>query len=228
METLELYDIDEDQLRGLLHQIPEVWKKNSGFFDTGLKLVFRNFGESDNLIFGVHLFSNANGARIFIILTEYIRDARIASFNINVRNTTGWFAPSTHNSSELKFREMLEKLTYEELDKFSLESQYQESDEIFVCPNCSAQYLMRVLRVSRDGRVKCQNCLSLVDPTSLGVSKRVPKQNDSTFVCPNCLGQFSMSEVLISKDGELECPNCESLFDPVELDIEQRTASHDS
>jgi predicted RNA-binding Zn-ribbon protein involved in translation (DUF1610 family) len=172
METLELYDIDEEQLRGLLHEIPAIWKKNSGFFDTGLKPVFKNFGELDNLIFGVHLFSHANGARIFIILTEYLRDARIASFNINVRNTTGWLAPTVHKSGELKFREMLEKLTYEELDLFSVENQYQESDEIFICPSCGAQYLMRVLRITSDGRIECQNCNALFDPVELDVAQK--------------------------------------------------------
>ena len=161
-------------------------------------------------------------------MPEYIKDDRIASGSMNGRNTTGWFAPSTHKSSELKFREMLEKLTYEELDNFSVENKYQESDEIFVCPSCSAQYLMRALRVTRDGRVRCQNCLSRVDPTELGVAKRVPKKNESIFVCPNCRAQFSMSEVLISSDGELECPNCGSLYDPVEFDEQQRAASHDS
>lgn len=172
METLELYDIDENHLRGLLHEIPAIWKRNSGFLDTGLTLVFYNFGEMDNLIFGVHVFSNANGARIFVILTEYLKDARIASFNINVRNATGWFAPSVHKSSELKFREMLEKLTYEDLDLFSVETQFQESDEIFVCPNCSAQYLLKVLRITRDGRIECQNCQRLFDPVELDVAQR--------------------------------------------------------
>ena len=172
METLELYDIDEYQLRGLLHEIPELWKENSGFFGTTLKPVFQNFGELDNLIFGVHVFSHANGTWILIVLTEYLRDARIASFNISARNLVGWFGPSADKKGEIKFREILEKLTYEELEMFSVENQYQESDVIFVCPNCSAQYLMRVLRVTRDGRIECQNCSALFDPVELDVAQR--------------------------------------------------------
>ena len=170
MKTLELYDIDEDELRGLLSEIPTIWKNNSGFFDSGLTPVFRNIGELDNLVFGVHIFSHGNRAMLFIILSEYMRDVRIATFNITAKNMMGWFGYTSNNKGELKFKEMLEKLTYEELERFAVEHQYQESGEIFVCPNCSAQYRLRVLRVTEDNKIVCQNCNRLFDAIELNVT----------------------------------------------------------
>ena len=171
MELIELYDIDEAEYRSLLHEIPTIWKKNSSFFDTGLNPWFSNIGELDNLIIGVHIFSHGNGAQMFIILTEYLRDARIATFNINARTTTGWLGPTSYGKGEIKFREMLEKLTYDEIEKFSIENQYQESDEIFICPNCKAQYFMRVLQITEDGRMVCQNCNKSFDTIELAVAR---------------------------------------------------------
>jgi hypothetical protein len=172
MEALELYDIDEDEIKGLLHHIPEVWKKNSSFFDTGLTLVFKSFGEHDNLLFGVHIFSHGNGAVMFIILTEYFRDSRIAVFNINARHITGWFSPSDHNKGEIKLRQILEGLTYEELEHYSIVGKHIDDDQIFICPNCRAQYMMRVLRVSDDGRIECQNCRRLFSIVEIDETKK--------------------------------------------------------
>lgn len=170
METVELHDIEEKELRGLLAKMSEVWKSNSGFFDTGLRPVFHNFGELEDLLFGVHVFSHGNGAKIFIILTEYHREDRTATFNINARNITGWFAPSASKQSEVKFRRMLEKLTYEQLEAFAIETFYQEEEGIFICPNCNAQYMMKVLHVTRYGQIECQNCKRLFDPIELGAA----------------------------------------------------------
>lgn len=172
MEIVELYDIDEAGLRGLLHEIPTIWKKNSVFFDTGLTPFFQNIGELETLIIGVHIFSHGNGARIFIILTEYLRDARIATFNINARSTTGWLGSTSYKKGETKFREMLEKLTYEEIERFSIENQHQESKETFVCPNCRAQYLLRVLQVTEDGKIVCQNCNESFDLAEQNFAQR--------------------------------------------------------
>jgi len=172
LELLELYDIDEPELRSLLHEIPTIWRKNNSIFDSGLTPFFSNIGELETLIIGVHIFTHGNGAHLFIILTEYLKDARIATFNINAKSTTGWFGPTSYKKGEIKFREMLENLTYEEIETFSIENQYQESDEIFICPNCSAQYFMRILQVTKNGRVVCQNCNRSFDSTGLNVAQK--------------------------------------------------------
>ena len=172
MEIIALHDIDEDEAKGILNFFPEIWKKNSGFFDTGLTSIFSNFGESEDLLFGVHIFTHGNGAILFIILTEYMRDSRIATFNINARHITGWFSPSSHKKGEVKLRDMLENLTYEQLQEFATVGQHLEDDSIFLCPNCGAQYLLRVLRVSVDGRTECQNCQALFDPVELEVTRK--------------------------------------------------------
>jgi predicted RNA-binding Zn-ribbon protein involved in translation (DUF1610 family) len=82
------------------------------------------------------------------------------------------FGPSSHKKGEVKLREMLEGLTYEELEKFAIVGQHLDDDTIFICPNCKAQYAMRVLQVSKDGRTECQNCKGLFDPTELDVVQR--------------------------------------------------------
>jgi hypothetical protein len=66
METIALHDIDEDEMRSLLRYFPEIWKKHSRFFDSGLRPIFENFGESEDLVFGVHIFTHANGVVLFI------------------------------------------------------------------------------------------------------------------------------------------------------------------
>ena len=164
METVEFHDIDENELRGLLHEIPIIWKKNSGIFDTGLSQIFRNIGELGNLIFGVHIYLHGNGTKLFIILTEYFKDSRIVTFSITATNTVGWLAPSPYAKGEIKFRTMMEKLTREELEVFSTKNQFRESLEIFVCPYCGAQYANRVLQITEYGNMICQNCNRLCNP----------------------------------------------------------------
>ena len=228
METIALHDIDEDEMRSLLKYFPEIWKKNSGFFDTGLTPIFSNFGESEDLLFGVHIFTYGNGAVLFIVLTEYIRESRVATFNINARHITGFFSPSSHKKGEVKLREILENLTYDELEEFAIVGQNLEDDSIFICPNCGAQYLLRVLRVSVDGRTECQNCKSLFNPSELGISERIREESGELFICPKCEAQFPLDELPITDDGRIECLNCWESFDPVELDVAKRAASHDS
>lgn len=172
METVEFHDIEEDTLRSLLHEIPVIWKENSGFFDDGLKLVFKNIGNLDNLLFGVHIFTHKNGTKMFIILTEYFRDTQIATFNINARTNVGWLAPSYYTIGEEKFRTILENLTTEDLEMLSIKNLRHESDDIFVCPNCNAQYLMRVLQITEDVRIVCQNCNQSFDPGELDMARR--------------------------------------------------------
>jgi predicted RNA-binding Zn-ribbon protein involved in translation (DUF1610 family) len=172
METIALHDISESEMRALLQYLPELWKKNSGFFDTGIKQIFSNFGETENTEFGVHIFSHRNGSLLIIILSEYLRDTSVASFNINGRYITGWFSPSANIKGEMKLREILENLTYGELEEYAVAGQHLEDDSVFICPDCGAQYLLRVLRVTIDGRTECQNCKHLFDPVELEFARR--------------------------------------------------------
>lgn len=228
MEIIALHDIDEEEVIGILNFMPEIWKKNSGFFDTGLNPIFRNFGESDDLLFGVHIFSHRNGAILYIILTEYTRDSRMATFNINSRHLTGWFGVSSDKRGEIKLREILEGLTYDEVSEFATVGQHLEDPSIFICPNCKAQYRMRVLRVSEDGRIECQNCKKLFTPDELALTKEVHEESGELFICPKCHAQFFLDELPINEDGRIECLSCWEAFDPVDLDVAQRSASHDS
>jgi predicted Zn finger-like uncharacterized protein len=169
LQQLELYDIDESEYRALLHEIPKIWKKNSSFFDLGLHELFKTFGESDDFVFGVHIYNHHNRGLLFVVLTEYHRDSRIAVFRINAVLTIVTFPEPSREKAEIRLREMLEELTYEDLEKFGVADQYRESGEVFVCPRCKAQYMMRVLNVAADGKVECQNCLALIDPNEIHI-----------------------------------------------------------
>jgi len=109
---------------------------------------------------------------MFVILTEYFRDTQIATINIDARTTVGWLAPSDYTTGEKKFRTILENLTTEDLEMISIKNLRHASEDIFVCPNCNAQYLMRVLQVTVDVKIVCQNCNQSFDPIELDVAQR--------------------------------------------------------
>ncbi|MFW9974882.1 MAG: hypothetical protein ACFFDQ_06440, partial [Candidatus Thorarchaeota archaeon] len=73
-------------------------------------------------------------------------------------------AYSTFKKGETKIKEALEGITFEELETYTKQGVYQGSDEIFQCSYCNAQYRLRVLRVTEDGKVECQNCGVLSNP----------------------------------------------------------------
>lgn len=167
LQELELLDIDESEYRAMFHEIPELWRKSSGLFDLGLNELFGSFAELADHIFGVHLYYHPSSSMLFVILTEYLKDTRVAVFRINAVTTIRTIPKKSQKEAEVRFGKMLEKLTYEDLEMYSVANQYLESDEIFVCPKCKARYMMRTLGVSADGKIQCQNCLSLFDPNEI-------------------------------------------------------------
>jgi hypothetical protein len=164
LQELELYDIDESQYIALLNEIPNLWEKNTSFYQSSLKPVFKSFNDFETLVFGVHIFKYGSSSTILVVLSEYIRDAKLAVFNFTATTITGVFSPTDYKSGEIKFAKMLEEITYEDLERIT---QQHDTNEVFVCPVCKAQYAKRVLRVTPDGKVECQNCLALVDPNEI-------------------------------------------------------------
>ena len=230
-ETIQLHEIDENELRVLLANLHKIHDNRKSFFAAGLTPVFQNFGELEELIFGVHIFSQGHGSIIFIILSEYLKDTRIATINITGTYVSGMFSPSANKKGEIQIRELLENLTHEELEEYVVQYMYHKSGEIFICPNCSAQYMMRVLRVSKTEQVECQNCKASFDPNELKVAQEFRGKEGETFICPNCSAQYSMSDVQIMKDGKvewIECINCESTYDPTEYDVAQHLRETES
>jgi len=100
-------------------------------------------------------------------LSEYIRDARTASVNINSFHLAGWSGHSRYIRGEAMIREFLVSLTYAELEAHTRKGIYADSREVFICPKCGAQYLLRALQVTDDGKVTCQNCDGLFSPIKL-------------------------------------------------------------
>jgi hypothetical protein len=172
-ETIQLHELDELELRALLGNLHKIHDNQKSFFEPGLTPIFQNYGELEDLIFGVHIFSQRNGSIVYIILSDYLNETRIATININCVYVAGIFSPSANKKGEIRLREMLENLTHDELKEYTMKYTHHDSSEIFICPSCGAQYLLRVLRVSEAGKVECQNCQALFDPNDLEVAKHL-------------------------------------------------------
>jgi DNA-directed RNA polymerase subunit RPC12/RpoP len=157
METIEIFGIGEEKLLGILKLLPSLWKEKRGFLDPSLELLFDKIGEKDNLLFAVHAFVNPGSSTVVVLLTEYLRDLETASFVIYAYNLMS--GASENIWSGRRLRDILEDCI--EID-FSAFSQLK-GDEIFVCPRCSARYRLRTMRLTRDGRVECQNCGRIVE-----------------------------------------------------------------
>ncbi len=164
-ETVELFDLEENEFKTILNNLGSIYSTKKNWYEAGLDPIFKNFGELDELMFGVHLFSQGQGISISIILSEYNRDTKCSIFNISSIYMSGLSAYSTFKKGEIKIKEALQGLTFEELEAYTRQGVYEGSNEIFQCPHCNAQYRLRVLRVTEDGKVECQNCGVLSDPT---------------------------------------------------------------
>ena len=171
-ETIELHDIDEMQFKAIMQKLHIFYGQRKSWYQSGVTPVFQKFGETDELLYGVHVFVGSDNRTIYLVLSEYYRGSQMAMININSSHYTGIFGRTENRNGEIMLREALEAVTYEELDSYVNEIIIQEQDVIFNCPNCRAQYKMRALRISDDGRVECANCAKTYDPIELDVAQR--------------------------------------------------------
>jgi DNA-directed RNA polymerase subunit RPC12/RpoP len=156
METIEIFGISEEKLLGILSTLPSLWEENREFLEPSLELLFEKFGNKDDLLFAVQAFTGPSS--IIVLLTEYLRDLETASFVIYAYNLPlGGVTEAIR--SERRLRDILEDYIEADFSAFS----HLKGDEVFVCPKCSARYSLRTLRLTRDGRVECQNCGKIVE-----------------------------------------------------------------
>jgi predicted Zn finger-like uncharacterized protein len=128
-------------------------------------------------------------------------------------------------NQEIRIRELLEHITYDELAAYAEQEIRYHDEEIFICPSCGAQYKKRVLRVSVEGQIECQNCNELFTPEEIEVTDIIRQREEDSFVCPNCSAQFLWRDLSVTSDGRVECSNCRTTYDPIELDVAQRSDS---
>ncbi len=168
METIEISGMKEENLLGILGTLPNLWNARKGSFEPSLNLLFDKFGNKDNLLFVVQTFTQSSGSIVITLLTEYLRDLETAKFIIYAYdlNVVGGVTEALWSGRRL--RDILEDFIDIDLSVFS----NLRGDEIFVCPKCSAQYRLRAMRITRDGRVECQNCGKIVE-----YSKSVKKED---------------------------------------------------
>jgi len=163
METIEIFEIKEERLLGFLGALPNLWNARKRSLEPPLKLLFDKFGSKDNLLFVVQAFTHDSGPVMIILLTEYMRDLETARFIIHAYDMNAVRGITEALWSCRRLRDILEDLVEYDLSVFS----HLKGDEIFVCPKCSAQYRLRAMRITKDGRVGCQNCGKIVEYTKL-------------------------------------------------------------
>ena len=162
MEIVELADIDRQELRAFVDEVPSIWQKKSGVFDRGMMPLLRNFGEKGNLLFGVHVYSMGPG--IAVILTEHDSDANRAAMRIHMISLAGLGGPSEYGPGEKKLRAAIEEL----MDETLIEVRNQYSGDLgsrgksFKCPNCGATYFASRRTINKEGKTRCQNCDKIV------------------------------------------------------------------
>ncbi|MFW9927118.1 MAG: hypothetical protein ACFFDM_10140 [Candidatus Thorarchaeota archaeon] len=206
MISVEVEGISEEQMREVLIQLPDLWDQKRGILIPTLDPILRNFGETNDFVFGVHAFRLGDNC-VIIVLSEYHRGRDIATFSINATLLSGWGAPRTATKAEQKLCELIEMMSGEEWSGFIHSPRLEGT---FICPKCNARYSLRTTRQVTDGRFECQNCGALVNPFQGTKSD----EDEGVVVCPNCDGVFLTKMLRKIKDGRIECLDCNYLFEP--------------
>lgn len=148
METVELFDIEQDKIRRILDIIPVYWYSQKDLLEPSLVPVLRKFEKKGSLVFGVHIYAYGKNC-IITILSEYLTDSKTVTFEIQGTSLSSWFEPRENENAEVRISEIIEEILQEE---FALPIR------IFVCPECEAAYIIREDTDVVDGMVLCRNC----------------------------------------------------------------------
>lgn len=159
VETIEIFGIDEERLLGILYTLPSLWNSGKGALDPSLELLFDKYGNKDNLLFAVQVFIHPHSSVMITLFTEYLRDIETASFVIYAYDLSIAGGANEALWSARQLRDILEAFVDVDLSTFS----HLRGDEIFACPKCAAHYRLRTMRITRDGRIECQNCGKIVE-----------------------------------------------------------------
>ena len=79
MEMVEISDVDEEAVLSFIKSIPRRWNKGKSVFKSSLHLLLSRLGETDEVLFGVYIFSSDTMIAIFL---EYHRETKTAIFEI--------------------------------------------------------------------------------------------------------------------------------------------------
>lgn len=151
VQMAELIGIDEEDLRGFLISIPNLWNERTRFLEPWIELLASNFVDCEHILASTHVFITHTG--FAVLFTEYLRDIGAATFKIHAY-WPSFNSFSVYENLERRLMDMI--MEYEDKDM----SSFREiaNFRIFVCPNCHAQYSFRVLLMRDDGLIQCQNC----------------------------------------------------------------------
>ncbi|MGY5864432.1 MAG: hypothetical protein RTV41_07490 [Candidatus Thorarchaeota archaeon] len=94
------------------------------------------------------------GFLLLALLVEYNRKSGLAIIEVNVLHG-GIPQPKI----EQKIRDIFIRVTEKNLERLLA----VPKSGIFVCPVCDAQYSLRVLKATEDGKIECQNCGRFID-----------------------------------------------------------------
>ena len=148
METVELFDIGEEKIKGILDAIPIYWYRQKGLPEPSLVPVLRKYVKKNSHILGVHIFAYGKND-IITILSEYLADLKTATFEILETSLSNLLERQNNESIEVRISEIIEEILQEE---------FPTSIQIFVCPECEAAYIISEETDVIDGMVLCRKC----------------------------------------------------------------------
>ena len=117
MEIAELRDIDEEDLHGYIRALPNFWEQVKRAFEPGIELILQKIGDTEDILFGVYIFSNYGGQ--IIIFLEYQRDIRTAIFEIHGYQANQWGKIDASKHQEQRLRRIIENSADGDFKAFS-------------------------------------------------------------------------------------------------------------
>ena len=156
MEIAEIIGIDEEDLHGFMRVFPNMWEHEKPLFSPEITLVVNKYGETEEFIFGVYIYTL--GSCVLAMFLEYQREFATAIFEIHGFCFDSYGMKRDFQFGENRVKDIILRNAGKDYKLFST----IPLGGIFTCPKCRAQYTLRSLRVSPEGKVYCQNCGRLV------------------------------------------------------------------
>ena len=148
MESVELFDVEEEEVRRILDALPVYWYRLKSLFEPSLVPVLRKFGKRGTLIFGVHIFACGKND-IITVLSEYHSDLKTANFDIQGNSLLSWSRIIENENAEIRISEIIEDI---------LQDNFASPIQVFVCPQCEAAYIINLEQDVKNGLIECQGC----------------------------------------------------------------------
>ncbi len=148
MEIIELFDIEEDEVRRILNLLPVYWYHMKSLPEPSLLPIIRKFNKKDKFVYGIHVFTYGNSVML-TILSEYLIDMKTVSFEILETLLPNPTELTRNDYVEIRISEIIEDI---------LQDKYATPIQIFVCPLCEAVFIINNDSDIQDEMIQCKKC----------------------------------------------------------------------